>query len=817
MWNGRHRKLRVRPSKHAHSPPCHFQPLEPRFLMSGDPTATGSVEGYVWYDNGNGVWEKDGTNAERALPGIEVALYPRGGMMSIRTTTDANGKYFFQNLQPHEYQVREETFGVTVAATIGESTLTPNGGETLSGPWFGVQGQFYQGPLSPEGHQAVGRLWNDLNANGVKDADEPALAGWKLILNYTSKTSVPNWYVMMGDYTNDRNVRYATTNAEGYFSFSNLFDGTPAYYDTYQIRYIAPEAGWQGQIKQVLYTLPDDTAYTFPLEETGCFLGALQYQEQVPEQIELDPAAIWIRFGSYQDTDRIVTELTRHGGLFDGYKIGGKGEKAAVLVTADGRSLDVKALREELRSIDGVLDAGPGFKSATSGRYVIFETLDITFFCDDPRSFLAGLLGDAGFTLTPRQWRDGLGRLYNLEIPGSSEDWADLYQHLANDSNVSSLATQFMSFFPDPAFPSVSFAVRVEDSHTWLDVSYQRASWTYGPVLWDSGPVSVNEQDRTVTIDARFSRSSNCAIPCFNWTWEETVSYDLGALTAGEYALRVNSWDRLIGDATLQISQDGTASVVRKGPPSFYPGQFVLIAAATFDEPFYLAANSDVAAAVAVNTFSSGLEHYLRFGKAEGRLSYAGEVKSDEGRRTVPRFTAADLQGIFNESYYLANNPDVREAVESGLVASGLDHFLQFGEAEGRRPCQEFDEQGYLTMNQDVSQAVQDGTYLNGFEHYVLFGRHEGRLGERFDASAYLAMNSDVRAAVAAGVFASAYEHYCLFGRAEGRKAYLDFEFNEQDYLANNPDVAEAVAGNVFYSGLEHYLLFGRHEGRGDT
>lgn len=40
----------------------------------------------------------------------------------------------------------------------------------------------------------------------------------------------------------------------------------------------------------------------------------------------------------------------------------------------------------------------------------------------------------------------------------------------------------------------------------------------------------------------------------------------------------------------------------------------------TFDEAFYLASNPDVAAAVARGEFSSGLEHFQRFGQAEGRL-----------------------------------------------------------------------------------------------------------------------------------------------------------------------------------------------------
>ncbi len=40
----------------------------------------------------------------------------------------------------------------------------------------------------------------------------------------------------------------------------------------------------------------------------------------------------------------------------------------------------------------------------------------------------------------------------------------------------------------------------------------------------------------------------------------------------------------------------------------------------------------------------------------------------------------------FDENYYLQRNPDVRSVVERGQLESGLQHYLNFGKAEGREP-----------------------------------------------------------------------------------------------------------------------------------
>lgn len=73
--------------------------------------------------------------------------------------------------------------------------------------------------------------------------------------------------------------------------------------------------------------------------------------------------------------------------------------------------------------------------------------------------------------------------------------------------------------------------------------------------------------------------------------------------------------------------------------------------------------------------------------------------------------------GLFDEQYYLANNPDVR-----ARDVDALGHFLRSGGREGRKPSQDFDSRWYLTRYPDVA-----ATGMNPLVHYCLHGRREQR------------------------------------------------------------------------------------------
>jgi hypothetical protein len=218
--------------------------------------------------------------------------------------------------------------------------------------------------------------------------------------------------------------------------------------------------------------------------------------------------------------------------------------------------------------------------------------------------------------------------------------------------------------------------------------------------------------------------------------------------------------------------------------------------------------------------------------------------------------TLVSQNSLFDEHYYLETNPDVAAAVASGRFATGYDHFIKYGQFEGRSPSPYWDEAYYLQKNPDVAAAVAAGTVSSGFMQFYLFGQRENRPGlVYYNNDYYLFSYPDVMTAVQNNAITSGYEHFVLYGQYEGRApmAYFsptlydtgnpdilpfvsgqpyssDFEhyvevgqfegrtastlFNEQTYLALNPDVAAAVNAGIFKSGLQHWLKYGQYEGR---
>ena len=73
-------------------------------------------------------------------------------------------------------------------------------------------------------------------------------------------------------------------------------------------------------------------------------------------------------------------------------------------------------------------------------------------------------------------------------------------------------------------------------------------------------------------------------------------------------------------------------------------------------------------------------------------------------------------------------NEDVREAVESGAVKNGAQHYIEHGFFEDRLPMSVMiDSEDYLTRYPDVAEGVEKGEVKDATTHWMLYGRHEGR------------------------------------------------------------------------------------------
>jgi hypothetical protein len=149
--------------------------------------------------------------------------------------------------------------------------------------------------------------------------------------------------------------------------------------------------------------------------------------------------------------------------------------------------------------------------------------------------------------------------------------------------------------------------------------------------------------------------------------------------------------------------------------------------------------------------------------------------------------------GVFDESYYLAQNPDVASSRVHPLI-----HYVLWGAFEGRRPNALFDPAYYLEQYPDVARARCDP-----LSHFLLHGTSEERNpGPDFDSKYYLATNRDVRES---GL--NPLVHFLDVGWREGRSPSPWFDCAA--YAARYEDVR--LSG---VNPLVHYVEIGRVAGR---
>jgi protocatechuate 3,4-dioxygenase beta subunit len=184
-----------------------------------------SIGNLVWYDtDGDGVQD----SGEIPMQNVTVHLLDSNGTIIDTTTTDVNGYYLFENLEPGDYAIEvvpPAGYGFTLQDRGGndetDSDIDPNTGRTIVTTLDpGENDMSWDAGLV--GIMSLGNLvWNDINNNGVVDAGEPGIAGVTVRLLNTSGTVLAT----------------TTTDANGNYLFSNLLPGD------YQVE-IEPPAGY---------------------------------------------------------------------------------------------------------------------------------------------------------------------------------------------------------------------------------------------------------------------------------------------------------------------------------------------------------------------------------------------------------------------------------------------------------------------------------------------------------------------------------------------------------------------------------------------
>ncbi len=183
-----------------------------------------SASGRVFFDADN-----DGAQsgpAETGIPGVTIELTgtdDAGTQVSLSTTTDADGDFRFEGLRPGHYTLTQPTQpagtsnGQTIAGSAG-GTATPitTAPSAIAGMDLTVPGTDSTGNLFgeiPLNSSISGRVWLDLDNNGVIDPSEQGIEGVTVHLTGT-------------DLAGNAVSRDVVTGPDGSYAFTELPPGT---------------------------------------------------------------------------------------------------------------------------------------------------------------------------------------------------------------------------------------------------------------------------------------------------------------------------------------------------------------------------------------------------------------------------------------------------------------------------------------------------------------------------------------------------------------------------------------------------------------
>ncbi len=194
------------------------------------PASTNTLGNKVWWDNGAGGGTAGNNLQEAGEPGVQgvvVTLYNNLGTAIATTTTDANGLYLFTGLANGTYSVGFSNLPagfdfVTKETNVATVDIAGSDADIVSGRTATVTLNFAAGGTQRDNRSldagilstraALGdKVFDDLNGDGVQDANEPGVPGVTVTLYAADGITV---------------VSSAVTDQNGKYLFANLNAGT---------------------------------------------------------------------------------------------------------------------------------------------------------------------------------------------------------------------------------------------------------------------------------------------------------------------------------------------------------------------------------------------------------------------------------------------------------------------------------------------------------------------------------------------------------------------------------------------------------------
>ncbi len=180
-----------------------------------------SIGDFVWNDkNTNGIQDA----GEPGIANVTVKITYPDGVTTATTVTDANGIYHFTALAPGVHKITFTTPAGFTPSAANQGSDDTKDSDPISGTASvtvnaGTINNTIDAGFFPTGSNAlsIGDLvWNDINADGNKDSEEPGIGGATIKL-YTDNNS--------DNIADGAAIQTTTTSADGSYAFSNLTPG----------------------------------------------------------------------------------------------------------------------------------------------------------------------------------------------------------------------------------------------------------------------------------------------------------------------------------------------------------------------------------------------------------------------------------------------------------------------------------------------------------------------------------------------------------------------------------------------------------------
>jgi GT2 family glycosyltransferase len=200
-----------------------------------------------------------------------------------------------------------------------------------------------------------------------------------------------------------------------------------------------------------------------------------------------------------------------------------------------------------------------------------------------------------------------------------------------------------------------------------------------------------------------------------------------------------------------------------------------------FKDGIYRARRGDLTPGdLASNGLRNGYHHYLIAGQNEqtsGSSFFDPKVVEELTGITDKPFTAlvtapwlgqVRLSNFFDPEWYLAMYEEVEDLIADGYYGNPLHHYLANPTPERYAGSADFDEAFYSTRYPDIGEAIRSGHLRTGYQHFVDYGRFEDRQPSPwFDPHVYK-RHPQVKAALKRQPDITAFEHFVRTGRRIG-------------------------------------------------